>query len=97
LALVAPFLRQVQNMNNKSLNECLNQLFIREEDYEALRNSIDSYDNFDKVALAQQLDNHELTEFRRIAAHLFKGNNRWKQSIELCKRDKLFKVTISSA
>lgn len=93
MALVAPFLKQVQNMNNKSLNECLNQLFIREEDFEALRNSIDSYDNFDKVALAQQLDNHELTEFRRISAHLFKGNNRWKQSIELCKRDKLFKVS----
>lgn len=37
LSLVAPFLRQVQNLNNKSLNECLNQLFIREEDYEALR------------------------------------------------------------
>jgi clathrin heavy chain len=92
LSLVAPFLRQVQNLNNKSLNECLNQLSIREEDYESLRTSIDSYDNFDKIALAQQLENHELTEFRRISAHLFKGNNRWKQSVELCKRDKLFKV-----
>ncbi|KAI6215352.1 hypothetical protein M3Y94_00375700 [Aphelenchoides besseyi] len=97
LSLVAPFLRQVQNLNNKALNECLNQLFIREEDYEALRSSIDSYDNFDKIALATQLENHELTEFRRIAAHLFKGNNRWKQSVEMCKRDNLFKDAMEYA
>jgi clathrin heavy chain len=92
LALVKPYLRQVQNLNNKALNECLNQLFIEEEDYEALRASINAYDNFDNIALAQQLENHQLTEFRRISAYLFKGNNRWKQSVELCKKDRLFSV-----
>lgn len=90
LALVKPYLRQVQNLNNKALNECLNQLFIEEEDYEALRASINAYDNFDNIVLAQQLENHQLTEFRRISAYLFKGNNRWKQSVELCKKDRLF-------
>ena len=40
--------------------------------------------------LAQQLEKNELIEFRRIAAYLYKGNNRWKQSVELCKKDKLF-------
>ncbi|KAI1721373.1 hypothetical protein Ddc_07825 [Ditylenchus destructor] len=90
LAMVQPFLRQVQNLNNKALNECLNQLFIEDEDYESLRASIDAYDNFDNIALAQQLENHELIEFRRISAYLYKGNNRWKQSVELCKKDKLF-------
>lgn len=92
LALVKPYLRQVQNLNNKALNECLNQLFIEEEDYEALRASINAYDNFDNIVLAQQLENHQLTEFRRISAYLFKGNNRWKQSVELCKKDRLFSV-----
>lgn len=38
------------------------------------------------------MEKHELIEFRRIAAYLFKGNNRWKQSVELCKKDKLYKV-----
>lgn len=94
LAMVQPFLRQVQNLNNKALNECLNQLFIEDEDYESLRASIDAYDNFDNIALAQQLENHELIEFRRISAYLYKGNNRWKQSVELCKKDKLFSVRI---
>lgn len=59
---------------------------------QALRTSIDAYDNFDNISLAQGLEKHELIEFRRIAAYLFKGNNRWKQSVELCKKDKLYKV-----
>lgn len=59
---------------------------------QALRTSIDAYDNFDNISLAQRLEKHELIEFRRIAAYLFKGNNRWKQSVELCKKDSLYKV-----
>ena len=62
--------------------------------YQALRTSIDAYDNFDNISLAQRLEKHELIEFRRIAAYLFKGNNRWKQSVELCKKDKLYKVCL---
>ena len=96
LALVQPYLRQVQGLNNKALNECLNQLFIEEEDYDSLRSSIESYDNFDNIVLAQQLENHPLVEFRRISAYLYKGNNRWKQSVELCKKDKLYSVINNS-
>lgn len=93
LPLIKPYLRQVQTQNNKSVNEALNQVLIEEEDYASLRASIDAYDNFDNIALAQQLEKHELIEFRRISAYLYKGNNRWKQSVELCKKDKLYKVT----
>ncbi|TKR78217.1 hypothetical protein L596_019061 [Steinernema carpocapsae] len=97
LPLVKTYLRHVQNLNNKSINEALNQLFIDEEDYEALRTSIDAYNNFDNVVLAAKLENHELVEFRRISAYLFKGNNRWKQSVELCKKDKLYKDAMAFA
>uniref|UniRef100_A0AAR2JHR1 Clathrin heavy chain n=1 Tax=Pygocentrus nattereri TaxID=42514 RepID=A0AAR2JHR1_PYGNA len=97
LPLVKPYLRSVQNHNNKSVNEALNNLFIIEEDYQALRTSIDAYDNFDNISLAQSLEKHELIEFRRIAAYLFKGNNRWKQSVELCKKDKLYKDAMQYA
>ena len=82
----------MQNHNNKVVNEALNDLLIDEEDYNGLRASIDAFDNFDNIALAQRLDKHELVEFRRISAYLYKGNNRWQQSVELCKRDKLYKV-----
>lgn len=91
IPLVKPYLRSVQKNNNKAINEALNDLFITEEDYQSLRTSIDAYDNFDNISLAQRLEKHELLEFRRIAAYLYKGNNRWKQSVDLCKKDKLFK------
>ena len=95
LPLVKPYLRSVQNHNNKAINEALNVLLIDEEDYNGLRASIDAFDNFDNIALAQRLEKHELIEFRRIAAYLYKGNNRWKQSVDLCKRDNLFAVSTS--
>ncbi|KAF5296319.1 hypothetical protein FQA39_LY12536 [Lamprigera yunnana] len=91
LQLVKSYLRSVQSLNNKAINEALNALLIDEEDYQGLRTSIDAFDNFDNIGLAQKLEKHELTEFRRIAAYLYKGNNRWKQSVELCKKDRLFR------
>ena len=42
----------------------------------ALRVSIDAYDSFDAIGLAQRLEKHELLEFRRIGAYLYKRNNR---------------------
>ena len=92
-----PYLRSVQNLNNKAVNEALNGLLINEEDYNGLKTSIDAFDNFDNIALAQALEKHELIEFRRIAAYLYKGNNRWKQSVALCKKDNLFKDAMEYA
>merc|ERR1719341_1959126 len=86
IQLVKPYLRSVQNLNNKAVNEALNGLLITEEDYQGLKTSIDAFDNFDNIQLAQTLEKHELIEFRRIAAYLYKGNNRWGQSVQLCKK-----------
>merc|ERR1711915_491698 len=97
LQLVKPYLRSVQNLNNKAVNEALNGLLINEEDYNALKTSIDAFDNFDNIQLAQTLEKHELIEFRRIAAYLYKGNNRWGQSVALCKKDNLFKDAMEYA
>jgi clathrin heavy chain len=97
LSLVKPYLRSVQSHNNKAINEALNTLLIDEEDYAGLRASIDAFDNFDNIALAQSLEKHELIEFRRIGAYLYKGNNRWKQSVELCKKDHLYKDAMQFA
>ncbi|XP_030624579.1 clathrin heavy chain 1 [Chanos chanos] len=97
LRLVKPYLRSVQSHNNKAVNEALNNLLTEEEDYQGLRASIDAYDNFDSIELAQRLEQHELIEFRRIAAYLYKINQRWAQSIQLCKKDKLYKDAMQYA
>lgn len=53
--------------------------------------SIQSYDNFDHLGLAAKLESHELLEFRRISALLYKKGLRWKKAVELAKKDRLFK------
>lgn len=61
-------------MNIEAVNDAYNALLIEEEDYKTLRDSIDSFDNFNNVSLAKRLEKHELLEFRRLAAHLYKVN-----------------------
>ena len=60
-----------------------------------MRESITTYDNFDQLALAGRLEKHELMEFRRIAALIYKNNLRWRKAVDLAKQDKLFKVRAS--
>ncbi|XP_075235071.1 clathrin heavy chain-like [Lycorma delicatula] len=91
LHLIKPYLLSVQSLNNKSINRVLNDILIDEEDYQTLKNSIDTYDNFDSIMLAQKLEKHELIEFRRISAYLYKNSNRWNKSIDICKTERLYK------
>ncbi|KAI8818504.1 uncharacterized protein EV422DRAFT_537294 [Fimicolochytrium jonesii] len=97
LPLIKPYLISVQQANNQAVNTAYNDLLIEEEDYKSLRDSIDNFDSFDNIALAQRLEKHELLEFRRISAHLYKKNRRWKQSITLSKQDKLYKDAMETA
>eukprot|EP01116_Phalansterium_solitarium_P013913 TRINITY_DN3136_c0_g1_i1.p1 TRINITY_DN3136_c0_g1~~TRINITY_DN3136_c0_g1_i1.p1 ORF type:complete len:1727 (-),score=785.73 TRINITY_DN3136_c0_g1_i1:319-5382(-) len=97
VSLMKPYLLSVQERNVQAVNEALNELHIDSEDFEALRSSTDKFDAFDSVALAQRLEKHELLEFRRIAAHLYKKNARFAQAIDLLKTDKLYKDAIQVA
>ncbi len=49
------------------------------------------------MALAMKIENHELLEFRRVAAALYKKNKRWAQSVSLSKADKMYKDAIDTA
>lgn len=97
LSLAMPYLKAVQKEDLPTINEALNELYIEEEDYESLRCSIDDYKNFEQLVLAQKVEKHELLEFRRIAAYLFKKNKRYSESIELSKGDKMYKDAIDTA
>lgn len=44
-----------------------------------------------------RIETHELLEFRRIAAYLYKKNKRWQQSVSLSKADKMYKDAIDTA
>ena len=59
--------------------------------------SIDNFSNYDRIALAQTLRGHTLIEFRRIATRIYRHEGRFAESIELSKRDSMFKDAIDTA
>lgn len=77
IALITPFLKSVQNQNISAVNEALNEIYLENEDYESLRQSIKEYDSFESLKLASDLERHELLECRRIAALLYRKNKRF--------------------
>ncbi|KAL1987693.1 hypothetical protein VTN96DRAFT_2934 [Rasamsonia emersonii] len=97
IPLIKPFLLSVQNQNKRAVNDAINDLLIEEEDYKTLRDSVENYDNYDAVELAQRLEKHDLVFFRQIAANIYRKNKRWEKSIALSKQDKLYKDAIETA
>ncbi|KAL2541769.1 Clathrin heavy chain 1 [Abeliophyllum distichum] len=97
LRLVKPYMVAVQSNNVSAVNEALNEIYVEEEDYDRLRESIDFYDSFDQIGLAQKIEKHELLEMRRVAAYIYKKAGRWKQSIALSKKDSLYKDAMETA
>ena len=97
LQIAVPYLKSVQKYNLSIVNETLHELYIEEEDYDALRSSIEKFNNFNMIALALKLASHELLEFRRISAYVYRCNKKWSHSIELSKNDRMWKDSIDTA
>jgi len=90
LPLIQKYLLHVQRENLTAVNEAINALHLQEENFKGIRESIDQFDQYDQIALAQSIENHELVEFRRISSYIYKLNTRWERSIEISKKDKLW-------
>lgn len=91
------YMKTVQKENLSAVNEALNELYVEDEDYESLRQSIDDYNNFNMIGLATKLATHELLEFRRISAYVYRCHKKWNKSIELSKNDRMYKDAIDTA
>ena len=50
------YLAAVQKNNLTSINEALNEVLIEEDDFAGLEASVESYDNFDQLKLAEDLE-----------------------------------------
>ncbi len=97
IPLIKPFLLNVQSQNKRTVNNAINDLLIEEEDYKTLRDSVENYDNYDAMELAQRLEKHDLVFFRQIASNIYRKSKRWEKSIALSKQDKLYKDAIETA
>ena len=53
----------VQSNNVSAVNEALNEIYVEEEDYDRLRESIDLHDNFDQIGLAQRVRYSHFTQY----------------------------------
>ena len=83
LPLIKSYLVSVQTSNLSAVNEALNAILIEEADFEGLRESIETYDAYDAIGLAKQLEGHELLEFRRISCLVYKKLKKYSASIKL--------------
>merc|ERR1719197_1960007 len=95
--LVKPYLLATQPMNIKEVNDALYELYVQEEDHEALAEAVVEYTNFDAIEMAQLCEKHGLLQFRRIGAMLYKRSKKWAQSIALSKQDKVWDEAIDTA
>jgi clathrin heavy chain len=89
--LIAPFLKSVQSQNIGAVNKALNEIYIENEDFESLRASIKEYDSFESLELAVGLESHDLLECRRIAALLYRKDKKFQKSLDISKKDQLYK------
>jgi len=96
LPLVKEYLQKTQPANIKEVNDALFELYVQEEDHEALAKGVVEYTNFDAVEMAQMCKKHTLLQFRRIGAMLYKRSKMWKESVELSKKDKVWEEAIST-
>ncbi|KAK8847678.1 hypothetical protein IAR55_005537 [Kwoniella newhampshirensis] len=97
LPLAKPYLIATQKLNIAVVNEAYNDLLIEEEDHVTLRSSLETHDQYDAIKLAKRLENHELLEFRRIAALLYRLNSMWEESLALSKADRLWRDALETS
>ncbi|KAI5956853.1 CHC1 [Candida jiufengensis] len=97
LPMIKPFLISVLEKNNSVVNSAYHDLLIEEEDYKALRSSIENESNnrFNKLDLAERLEKHDLIFFRQIAATLFAKEKKYNKAISILKADKLWSNLLS--
>lgn len=97
LPMIYAYLQNVQSTNQQAVNDALNELYVEEGNFTDLRVSIETHSEFDWQKLAAATEKHAQLEFRRIAATLYKLNGKFEQSIELSKKEKLWKDVMQTA
>jgi len=97
MPVVKKYLLATQPLNIKEVNDALYELYVQDEDHEALAAGVVEYTNFDAIEMAQMCEKHPLLQFRRIGAMLYKRSKKWSQSVALSKQDKVWEEAISTA
>mmetsp|Transcript_41612 Transcript_41612/g.63509 ORF Transcript_41612/g.63509 Transcript_41612/m.63509 type:complete len:460 (+) Transcript_41612:402-1781(+) len=89
--LIEKFLKEVQAHNVPAVNETLNKIYLEKKDYNSLRQSIETFDNFESADLAAQLEHDDLLDCRRVAAVLYRKNEKYQKSLDVAMKDSFYK------
>lgn len=90
LPFAVKYLEKIQTADVPEVNEALNRMYVIEENIVKLRQSVETFRNFDQMKLASNLETHELLEMRRIASRMFARSGRHEKAIEIAERDTLY-------
>jgi len=96
LPLCKGFLNKVQDANLPELNHAMNDVLLAEGDLDGLKDSTNTFDNFEQISFASKLEKHEFLEFRRLAVSLYRKNGKYERAIEVSKRDGMWSDMIES-
>lgn len=97
LYIIRSYLEAAQERNAKKVNESINEMYIEEDDFDALRHSVETYSNFDADELSARLEKMELMEFRNIALLLHRRNKQFSHAVNVAKENELYDAAIESA
>lgn len=90
LPFAMQYLLKVQSADVKEVNEAINRVFLENGDVDGLNRSVDEYKNFDQMALASAISEHEVVQMRRIGIRLLARNGRHEQAIAVAQQDLLY-------
>lgn len=96
--LVKTFIISVLDKNNSVVNSAYHDLLIEEQDHKSLKSSIENenHNRFNKLDLAERLENHEVIFFRKISAVLYTKEKKYTKAISILKNDKLWAELIKT-
>lgn len=97
LPLIKQTLFNNPQLSNAVVNNALIELLIEEENIDQLTEIIERTDAFDQISVAARLEKHEILDFRRLGAYLYRKNRKFKQAISLAKKDSYLTDAIESA
>lgn len=90
LPFAVNYLQKIQRSDVPEVNEALNRLYVIEENLPKLRESVESFRNFDQLALARSLEHHDMLEFRRVSSRIYARSGRHEKAIEIAEKDTLY-------
>lgn len=100
LRLLQPYLEHVQQqlqLDLPAVNTALNEIYLEAHDAAGLERSVTAFPSFDQTGLARQLESQKLLPFRKLAAALYRRNQRFDKAITLAQEDGFSEDAIEAA